>query len=160
MRQYAAPINLGRERHDLGRLLDETWDELDGLRKGRQAVLRRSADRCDLDAVVDPFAIKQVFRNVLENALAACADPLEIDVQFAESEIEGVPGLSVAIGDNGPGLTEETRRRIFEPFYTTKSRGTGLGMAIAKRIIETHRGRIDVGIRGRGAEIILVVPRT
>jgi signal transduction histidine kinase len=69
------------------------------------------------------------------------------------------PALRVSVRDNGPGLTAEQRRLIFEPFYTTKARGMGLGMAIAKRIVEAHGGRIEVGA-GPGAEIVLTLPRT
>jgi two-component system sensor kinase FixL len=68
--------------------------------------------------------------------------------------------LRVAVRDNGPGLGPEQRQRIFDPFYTTKTRGTGLGMAIAKRIVEAHGGRIAVGEgRAAGAEIIILLPR-
>ena len=62
--------------------------------------------------------------------------------------------------DDGPGLGPEQKRKIFEPFYTTKTKGTGLGMTIAKRIVEAHGGRIAVGEDGGpGAEIILTLPR-
>jgi signal transduction histidine kinase len=62
--------------------------------------------------------------------------------------------------DNGPGLTADQRERIFEPFYTTKTKGTGLGMAIAKRIVQSHGGRIEAGdAPGRGAQIIVTLPR-
>jgi len=69
----------------------------------------------------------------------------------------------VAVRDNGPGLDGEQRRRIFEPFYTTKPRGSGLGMAIARQIMESHGGQIIVGKQpsdGNGAEIILLLPRS
>ena len=53
--------------------------------------------------------------------------------------------------DNGPGLDAEQRDKIFESFYTTKTRGTGLGMAIVKRIVEAHGGRVGVGEPRAGA---------
>ena len=81
-------------------------------------------------------------------------------VSAAEGTLEGQPALRVAVRDNGPGLGAEQRKRIFEPFYTTTTKGTGLGMAIAKRIVEAHGGRIAVGPgTGRGAEILLLLPR-
>jgi signal transduction histidine kinase len=104
--------------------------------------------------------MEQVFRNVLENALAACRDPVEVTVTAAADTLDGQPALLVSVRDNGPGLNAEQRKRIFEPFYTTKTKGTGLGMAIAKRIVEAHGGRIAVGPgTGRGAEILLLLPR-
>jgi signal transduction histidine kinase len=63
------------------------------------------------------------------------------------------------VRDNGPGLDAEQRDKIFESFYTTKTRGTGLGMAIVKRIVEAHSGEITVGDRAQGAEFIVTLPR-
>ena len=95
-----------------------------------------------------------MFRNILENALAACRDPVEITVVCSEADAEGPARVRIAVRDNGPGLNPEQRQRIFEPFFTTKTKGTGLGMAIAKRIVEAHGGRIAVGTGSApGAEI-------
>jgi signal transduction histidine kinase len=64
------------------------------------------------------------------------------------------------VWDNGPGLDGEQARRAFDPFYTTKTKGTGLGLATCRRIIEAHAGRIILGDhRGRGAEFIIILPR-
>ena len=66
--------------------------------------------------------------------------------------------VRVALRDNGPGFTPEARTRLFEPFFTTKTQGTGLGMAIAKRIIATHGGDIAIGANSiPGAEIQVTV---
>ena len=89
--------------------------------------------------------MQQVFRNILENALAACRDPVVIAISCSEARLQGRPALRISVRDNGPGLTTEQYQRIFDPFYTTKTKGTGLGMAIAKRIVETHGGRIAAG---------------
>jgi len=56
-------------------------------------------------------------------------------------------------------LDEEQAVRIFEPFYTTKTKGTGLGMAIAARIVEAHGGTISLGTASEGAEVIIVLPQ-
>ena len=99
--------------------------------------------------------------NILENALAACRDPVRVTICCQDAELEGRPALRVSVRDNGPGLTSEQRQRIFEPFFTTKTKGTGLGMAIAKRILEAHGGQLAVGPSGPpGAEILITLPRT
>jgi signal transduction histidine kinase len=108
---------------------------------------------------VDRHAIAQVFRNVLENAIVACREPGEIVIRVGESVLNGAPAVSISFRDNGPGLNAEQRNRIFDPFYTTKTQGTGLGMAIAKRIVDSHGGRIEVGSPPGGAEIVIVLPR-
>jgi signal transduction histidine kinase len=102
----------------------------------------------------------QVFRNILDNALNAGAEPARVEITCTGAELDGQPAIRVAVRDNGPGLSPESRRRIFEPFFTTKTRGTGLGMAITRRIVEAHGGRIAVGEGGDpGAEIIITLPR-
>jgi signal transduction histidine kinase len=160
VRGYAAPINLKRQRTDLGVLLGETWEDL-ASRNGRQAQLEQQSAGVDLACEADPMALGQVFRNVLENALSAGADPVEIRAAWSATELEGQPALRMCLVDNGPGMSAEVRAKVFEPFFTTKTQGTGLGMAIARRIVEAHGGRIGLGPpRERGAEIVLTLPRT
>lgn len=102
----------------------------------------------------------QVFRNVFENSLAATRDPVEIHVD-CRSVVQGYrPAWQVRVSDNGPGLTAEQRTRVFEPFYTTKAKGTGLGMPIARRIIEAHQGTIEATPSAGGAEFVLTIPHS
>ena len=83
-----------------------------------------------------------------------------IDVEWAEANGAVQPAVDIIIRDNGPGLTPEQRRNLFEPFYTTKTHGTGLGMAIVKRIIDAHEGVIAAGTDyGCGATILIALPR-
>ena len=128
-------------------------------RTGRDALLRDRGDP-DLACSGDAFQLIQVFRNILDNALAAAHDPVVIDVEWAETNAAGQPAVGIVIRDNGPGLTPEQRCNLFEPFYTTKTQGTGLGMAIAKRIIDAHEGVIAAGTdNGGGATILITLPR-
>jgi two-component system, LuxR family, sensor kinase FixL len=145
VRGYAAPLRLDRAPTDVRDVWRRAWDSLAARRQGRAAVLREEADGTDRTCAADPFRLEQVFRNVLENALAACRDPVAITIACADATLEGRPALCVSVRDNGPGLGPEQRRRLFEPFYTTKTKGTGLGMPISKRIVEAHGGRIDIG---------------
>lgn len=94
-----------------------------------------------LDCETDPLQLEQVIRNILENSLQAWTDHVPL-----------------ALRKNGPPPTAEERLRIFDAFYTTKTQGTGLGMNIAKRIVEAHGGRIEVG-PDTGVEIIITLPR-
>lgn len=160
VRGYAAPLKLERERCDVGVVWRRAWDSLQVQRQGRDAILREQTDGVDRHAVVDLFRLEQVFRNILENALAACQDPVRIKISCADAMLNGRSALEVRVRDNGPGLNAEQRQKIFDPFYTTKTKGTGLGMAIAKRILDAHGGRIAVGSHeGPGAEIVLTLPR-
>ena len=160
VRCYAAPIHLDRRRSRLRDLLGEAWDQLEIARKGRDA---RLIDRGDstIEADVDRSRLVQVFRNILDNALAACSDPVMIDLDWDCRPVGDQAQARVIIRDNGPGLGYEQRRNLFEPFFTTKTQGTGLGMAIARRIVEAHDGTITLGDDGTmGAQIVLTLPRS
>ncbi|HEX5442612.1 MAG TPA: ATP-binding protein, partial [Pirellulales bacterium] len=142
VRGYAAPVQLHRERHDILAIVLDAWNSMLPLRKGRAARLNLEHDGNPLCCAVDPPRLEQVFRNILENALAACADPVEITCGLREVESDGLRTVQIVLQDNGPGLSREQKRKIFDPFYTTKSNGTGLGMVICKQIVEAHGGTI------------------
>jgi PAS domain S-box-containing protein len=160
VRGYAAPLKLEREDISVAEIWRQAWENLALRRQGKEAVLHEETGGLDLHCPVDLFRLEQVFRNILDNSLAACPTPVRIDVRCWETKLDGRPALCVAVHDNGPGLTPEQCQRIFEPFFTTKTKGTGLGMAIAKRIVEAHGGQITVGAnQGCGAEILITLPR-
>jgi two-component system sensor kinase FixL len=159
VRQYAAPVNLRREKCDLGEIWRETWSHLAQLHREKEMRLREEVSG-DLNCEVDRFAIGQVLRNVLENAIQASPEKAQVVIKCIEDSLDGQPALSCRVCDCGPGMKAEQRRRIFEPFFTTKTKGTGLGMAISQRIVQSHNGWISVADRdGPGAEIILTLPR-
>jgi two-component system, LuxR family, sensor kinase FixL len=160
IRGYAAPIQLERDIYDMARVWRGVWEQLAPQRNGRQSLLREHTEGIELSSAVDLFSLERVFRNIFENSLAACRDPVEIDIHCSGAKIAGRSALQIAVRDNGPGLTSEQKQKIFNPFYTTKRQGTGLGMAIAKRIVEAHGGGIAVGNDGfPGAEILITLPR-
>ena len=106
----------------------------------------------------DKEKLKQVFANVLDNAIDALESITEdrrIDL-FIEN---GGKRADVRLRDNGCGIPPEKIDRIFNPFFTTKDKGTGLGMAISRKIVEAHEGSIDVVSEpGRGSEFAIALP--
>jgi PAS domain S-box-containing protein len=160
LRAYTAPVVLEREFSDLSRIWRDAWNNLAQRRANREAVLHEACGDISTTLEVDPFRMHQVFRNLLENALDACPDPVEVRIEVTAAPVHGRPGICIVVRDNGPGLDPEQAARVFEPFYTTKTKGTGLGMAIVKRIIEAHGGTIDLaGNPGHGAEVTILLPR-
>lgn len=160
VREYAVPIQLELRLCDLAQIWQEAWADLASLRNGKEARLREDTRGLDLRCVADPFQLKQVFCNLLDNALGAGGHSVEIAIGCSPAQIEGKPAIRVAVRDNGPGFHGERKEKVFEPFFTTKPRGTGLGLAICKRIVEAHGGRIGLGEdRAAGAEILLTLPR-
>jgi signal transduction histidine kinase len=158
VRGYAAPIELSLEIHNLGDLWHNAWTELTALRGQRDVSLQVHADGVDLRCRVDPKPAGRLFRHVLEHALTACPSPGRIDVRFRAVEHKGAPALCARVEDNGPGLSEEQRQHIFEPFPPTKKPGPGLGMAIAKRIVDAHGGQIAIA-NGTGTAIEVLLPK-
>jgi len=103
----------------------------------------------------DRMQIAQVLSNIIENALQMMPDGGSLVVRcFGEA---GRAGVSVR--DTGPGIPDEVRARIFEPLFTTRTKGTGLGLAVARRIVEAHGGEIRVeSTPGSGATFTLLLP--
>jgi signal transduction histidine kinase len=160
VRYYAAPIKLERSACDLGTLWRQAWTNVLSVHTGRKARLLEALEGLDLRCDVDPFRFDQVFRNIFDNALAACLGPAEIEVTATADSLDGAAAIRVTVRDNGPGLNTEQREKIFDAFFTTKTKGTGLGMAIVKRIVDAHGGKIAVGTPpGPGAEIVLTLPK-
>ncbi|MEX0641061.1 MAG: ATP-binding protein [Pirellulales bacterium] len=165
VRDYAAPMMLARREIDLGEIARATWRQVVTARGGEPKLVEEPTT-VNLKCMADPLAMCQVFRNVLDNALAASPAKAEVRLTWAETKRNGQSTVTASIRDNGPGLSREQRQRIFEPFYTTKTRGTGLGMCITRRIVEAHGGEISVGgagdpqaAAGQGAEIVITLPR-
>ncbi len=106
---------------------------------------------------LDAGLLKQAFLNLVLNAIQAMPDG---GVLTVESGIKGGT-IEVMISDTGIGIPEENRKKLFSPFFTTKKNGTGLGLAITYRIIENHRGSIDVvSGPGKGTRFTVRIPVT
>jgi PAS domain S-box-containing protein len=160
VREYAAPIRLTVEVCDLARLWQEAWEELGVVYAGRAVDLREEIQASDLRCEGSPFHLKQMFRNLLHNALTATGGPVRVVIRCSAAQVEGREGFRIAVQDNGPGFAPDQRLKAFEPFFTTKVRGTGLGLAICKRLVEAHGGRIALGeAEGPGAVILITLPR-
>lgn len=159
VRSYAAPIKLDRQMTDLCHIWRDSWSNLELSRREKSVELVEEIDPRGIEVYVDWFAVGQVFRNVLENAIYASPPHGKISVHAERFSREGGDWVRVSFRDHGPGMSLEVRTNVFEPFYTTKTKGTGLGMAIAKRIVEAHDGTIYLGEPSRlGAEIIVEFP--
>ncbi len=159
LKNYAAPLNLEKEPVSLVTVCRDAWRATARSRRGRVAELEEKVGGIDPVCHLDRYRMGQVLRNLFENSLSAREDPIKIKIEVAPVHTEEGSFWRLSIQDNGPGLNEQQRERIFEPFYTTKTKGTGLGMAIAHRIVDAHEGKISVGSVGQGAEFIIELPQ-
>ncbi|ODS34418.1 MAG: two-component sensor kinase [Candidatus Scalindua rubra] len=104
---------------------------------------------------VDPIQMKQVFLNILMNAVESMPDGGDLDVKIKSAN----ESIEIDVIDNGKGIPQESLQNIFYPFFTTKPNGTGVGLAVSLKIIEDHGGNIDVKSKyGKGTTISLTLP--
>jgi PAS domain S-box-containing protein len=106
-------------------------------------------------APIDPTQIQQVLVNLIKNAMHAMSKNGTLTLQTGE----GADGVWISVADTGGGIPQEQINRIFEPFYTTKKKGTGLGLMIVQRIVRAHGGRIELESHvGRGTTFRIWLP--
>lgn len=114
----------------------------------------------DLPTIVgDENQLRQVLLNLFNNARDAMNEGGTLSVRAFSSTLRGDPAVTIEVSDTGGGIPTEVLRNIFNPFFTTKSTGTGLGLPICHRIIEHHRGAILVANRENGARFSLQLPQ-
>ena len=105
----------------------------------------------------DVYQIRQLFLNLLINAGQAMPEGGTLTIRTRAEHANGF--IEIDLTDEGTGMDEQTQARIFEPFFTTKDRGSGLGLAIVHRIVELHRGRINVQSHpGQGTTFLITLP--
>ena len=105
----------------------------------------------------DPALLRQVLVNLMKNAQEALHDREAPRIRV-DTSLEG-ERIALGVEDNGPGFPEELKSRMFEPYATTKPRGTGLGLPVVKKIVEEHHGEIEVrNLEGGGARICVRLP--
>ena len=143
-----APFELNN--FDLNDLVRETIGVLSALAVGRQVKLTSSITPNALPILGDRVQLQQVILNLVVNGIDAMRDtPAEnriIDIRT--SRVEKFAELSVS--DRGPGIPEDKLKEIFEPFFTSKAEGMGMGLSIARTIIEAHNGLISAKNRDHG----------
>lgn len=104
----------------------------------------------------EPNQLKQVFINILKNAIEVMPDGGNIYVTIKKADQDHI---LISLKDEGVGITEDKLKRLGEPFYTTKERGTGLGLMVSYKIIEEHQGKIMVeSEEGKGTVFHLTLP--
>ena len=113
----------------------------------------------------DADKLRQVFSNIIDNAIDAMTTNqgerrLELSIESTRSNNETQTRLAVVkIRDNGCGIAEDQIKKIFNPFYTSKANGTGLGLGVAKKVIDAHRGAIQVLSQpNSGSEFAISIP--
>lgn len=155
--QFSRPQAGNRVECNLNDILERTLDTLSPLCEAAGVqVRRRPHTRLPL-GVMDPDMIQQVLFNLVSNALEAMPDGGVLKVTSTTRRYRsGAPNLEVFISDTGRGIAPEHMDKIFQPFFTTRATGTGLGLPISLQIVRAHGGRITARNRPRGGAIFRV----
>ncbi len=159
---FARPTSLRVRPAALQDVVARATQLADETLKKRDAHLEARIATPEAELSVDPDLIAQVLLGLVTNAAEAVPRGGRVELR-ARSEREQIV---LAVADDGPGVPEADRGRVFEPFFTTKAGGTGLGLAMAERIVRAHGGSLRVvpgagaGPAGAGACFELALPRT
>jgi len=148
-----------RRREVIGdQWLDEMLAEYP-MKSGVTCLRRFGAPQCRIN--VDPERMRQVIVNLLDNAAeAVTTEAAARDERRVLVETRSDPkGYAIEIADNGPGIPPDVMPKIFEPLFSTKSFGTGLGLPTVKQIVEQHGGSIDIrSAPGEGTRVAVILP--
>lgn len=159
VREYAAPIKLNINTVDVRQAWRTAWNHVTEAHPEQNLDLAEDFAIDEFECAADRHRLEQVFLNIFENAHQVSPAGSVIRIHGANATIGDRKGIEISIQDDGPGMSREQRERIFEAFFTTKTKGTGLGMAIVKRIVLAHGGQIRVADQdGPGAQIIVLLP--
>jgi two-component system sensor histidine kinase HydH len=139
---FSRPAQPQRSRHDVRETVERAMNLIAGRAQRQNVVTELELGDEPLTIDGDPQQLQQVFINVLINAVEAMPGGGELRV--VAKPIPGRRQVAVQIYDTGEGIPPELLTRLFEPFATAKERGTGLGLAVSRRIVEEHHGTIEV----------------
>ena len=140
--------------------LNELAAQAAGLARARarakeiQIAVRESAAEVRVRA--DPLLIREVMTNLVNNAIDAAPQGGRVEIRTGRRNNNGWP--YVAVGDNGPGVSDENRHHLFEPHYTTKEGGTGLGLFMSYGVVREHQGQLLFEGNRRGAVFTVILP--
>ncbi|HRS55860.1 MAG TPA: ATP-binding protein [Desulfomonilia bacterium] len=147
-------------RMDINRVIEDALKLVERESRFRRITVRSALAQGLPPVTADPIQIGQVVVNLVLNAMDAIGEdsepPRDVTV---ESRMNGETEIVVSVRDTGKGIGEEALRSVFDPFYTTKEDGLGLGLAISRSIIESHGGRLSAADNpGRGATFSFSLP--
>lgn len=154
-------LTLAKERdlslrpYGLGALIAETVRliQKDALEKGIS--IKADVPEATADIMIDPQLLKSALLNILINAMEASDRESTIDIRYEESNGQ----TTVKVSDEGEGISRDDIERVFDPYFSTKSTGTGLGLSLTRTIIEKHGGAISLDSKvGQGTTVTVTIP--
>ncbi|MBI4266592.1 MAG: HAMP domain-containing protein [Acidobacteria bacterium] len=154
---FARPRPAERVRVDLAEAARDAAALVEGTIRARH--LHVDVDLEHSIVLADGGQLRQVLLNLLLNAVEASPDGGRLALAVRPATLGGAPAAALEVTDEGPGIDEETRRRIFDPFFSTKPNGAGLGLSVVHQIVTDQGGHIELDTAvGKGARFRVVLP--
>jgi signal transduction histidine kinase len=152
---FSRPVELQLREHDLRQVVGDVLALATEELSTRGVTLVNSLPSNPLVAKVDADLLKQAFINVIQNGAQSMPDGGKLRVVLEEDKKTAV----LRIADEGSGIPEEIRDKIFDLYFTTKSEGSGIGLAMTYRILQLHHGSVEVQSNAsRGTEFFMRIP--
>jgi PAS domain S-box-containing protein len=155
---FAKPVKLSLEQEDINEVIQNVLDTMDEKIHEKQMVVEKSLSKTLPKILIDRGKMEQAILNLILNSIDAM-EPHgrgSLKVLTEVGEVQGEQIIKIGISDDGVGIEDRNMKDIFKPFYTTKSRGTGLGLTSVKKVIEAHGGLIRVDSQlGQGTSVYI-----
>jgi signal transduction histidine kinase len=155
MLDFSRPLELRKSPENACGMVEETLSIVNSAAEAKEVSLEANLRQCDKTVPMDGWRIKQVLINLIMNAIQASPKGEIVMVNLHREKCEVI----FDVVDCGSGISPDQRSEIFSPFFTTKKEGTGLGLSIVKKIVDAHKGRIEVlDNPGAGVTFRVVLP--
>jgi len=155
MLDFAKPIRFEFKPTEIWPLIDSCLEALDAKIREKKVNIRKSRVRGIPRIPLDREKMEQVILNVLLNSIEAVPEGGRITISVTNAKVN----MRVKISDNGTGINSEDLPYIFDPFFSTKRKGIGLGLANAKKVVEAHGGSVDAWpLVSGGTRVTIALP--
>ena len=153
LRSFMKPIEINNE-------VAEAIKFLSSEARSREVVLQSKLNGAPLRVNGDPVQLQQVLSNLILNGLDATAATKQADKVVRVETRRNGKFAEISVADTGPGVSPDAAKKIFDPFFSTKDHGMGMGLSIVRTILETHNGQIEVDNRNgaKGAVFRVKLP--
>jgi signal transduction histidine kinase len=144
LRSFVSKAPFQRQEFDLNDLVVDSVEFLSAHARSREITMRSEPSRMPLRVFGDPIQLQQVVSNLVLNAMDAVLDTPHAQRAVTVTTTQDRRFAEICVEDTGPGVPPEAATKIFDPFFSTKDHGMGMGLSIARTIVTAHDGQIDV----------------
>jgi two-component system sensor histidine kinase HydH len=154
---FSRPLKLSLREADLRDIVKRAEESCGVKAEQRDAILSVDLPPVPIYANIDSFHLERALVNIISNAIEASGKDQGVSIRL----MAGKTTTTIVVADKGSGMDQNVLENIYVPFYTKKRDGTGLGMPIAKKVVEGHQGKIHISSKpGQGTEVVIELPLT